>query len=190
MAFNDYTVSFADYNRTFLPQLPRNAKNRSMDESRQATRTSSEEYGMFLIKDINVGRRTTTGFHVTNQTPDTTDAASRRLNLQNRSVVGRFGAQVAYIFVSWQSSVQSIGNWQLLNVYFPRSFKDKNKLQISQCVKVKGQEMPVIFIINNKKNSRVVFLRLLLLLHPHDIHFTKAMTLCSDVSLNDNNRSK
>jgi len=48
MTFNGSSV---DYDRIFLPHLPTNVKNRSMDASRQAMRTTSEAYGKFLVED-------------------------------------------------------------------------------------------------------------------------------------------
>jgi len=52
MDYVGHRAPYFNYDRTFLPQLPTNVKNRNMEECRQALRTSSELYGKFWIDDV------------------------------------------------------------------------------------------------------------------------------------------
>ena len=72
-----HKAPYFDYDRTFLPQLPTNMKNRNMEECRQALRTSSEEYGKFWIDDVVRDDDTPTAIGTQSPTRDKAPAASR-----------------------------------------------------------------------------------------------------------------
>ena len=117
MAFNGYKASFINYDRTFLPQLPKNVKNRNMEESRLAMQTSSQEYGKFLVRDdVNVDGRSTanalTPIYVTRPTPAVIAAASRRPRpLPVFPYVSTFKVAVTYRYRSLTRLIVSSVYW-------------------------------------------------------------------------------